>query len=147
MNVTRLKNIFDGPLTLPHQRAEHRETEKKKDLEAYDALAQKVAQIIQLPARYRERWRRTYRKMTEHKSELEENGSVHLKRPDSDIYVLKFRRNKGGQRVQSAIHLGPIEVAHTAIIVLDIWRTDDTIADLTGQAPKQDPGDVLRRAG
>ncbi len=145
MNIHRIESIIDGPVRFPQSREDYMAEEDRKDQEAYDQLCQQLEHIFSLPARHQDRWRRTYRKMTEHLQDLEQNGSVHEKSPDSGVYALKYRRTRNGERVQSSIHIGPLEVANMVTVVLNIWRTGDELADLTGEAIEPEPSDPLRQ--
>ena len=144
--------LQDGPVNTPSLRRLEKEREKRKDEEAADELCRKIEDLL-LPEgdnRLQPRWRRAYRKMKEHRSELEENGSIHRKHTASPSpqLVIKFRRDKGGERVQSSIHLGPRIIGNMAALVLHAWRTGE-VEDLEDMETAGDEAqdDPLRTSG
>lgn len=119
-----IKSMFESSsVNLPSLRDVLRQQEKAKDRAAYDHQARELESWGGLTAQEdKDRWHRAYRKMKENKAELEKQGSIHYKSKKKNIYVLKFRKDKGDKRVQSAIHLGSSKISALAAMVLHAWR-------------------------
>lgn len=119
-----VKSMFEsGPINLPSLRDILREKKRAKDEDAYDQQARKLAKCRGLTTQEeKNRWMRAYRKMKENKDELKDQGSIHYKSKEEAIFVLKFRKEKGDKRVQSAIHLGSAKITALAAMVLHAWR-------------------------
>ena len=125
MDPLRLqKDLAPTGLVIPGMRERIREAERDADVEAFDELAQEVERLAgDVTDEQHEHWQRIYRKIKEEKYWLKKNGSIHKKSPDSDAHVLKFRRPKGGKRVQTAIYLGGAKMVVLTLFTLYSLRT------------------------